>query len=204
MFYKNIAHSDSGKVKSNSGVVLSQRKLRLFSMLFCLILSLSVFGISPILGVGDEVRRITASWQPNISEIGKLKFVTKTDKQTELEVMANISQMDMPFEYSYVEQASSEMFLINGLGATIVKSCLAGTVEKISESENKKSVTIAHGKGLTSVYKNLDSLGVKEGDSVDKNTPIGIANNSQIYFQVLYKSKVVAGLKVENGELTFL
>ena len=204
MFYKNIAHSDSGKVKSNSGVVLSQRKLRLFSMLFCLILSLSVFGISPILGVGDEVRRITASWQPNISEIGKLKFVTKTDKQTELEVMANISQMDMPFEYSYVEQASSEMFLINGLGATIVKSCLAGTVEKINESENKKSVTIDHGKGLTSVYKNLDSLGVKEGDSVDKNTPIGIANNSQIYFQVLYKNKVVAGLKVENGELTFL
>lgn len=204
MFYKNIAHSDSGKVESESGVVMSQRKLRLFSMILCFILSLSLFGFTPFIGVGDEVRRITSSWQPNISEIGKLKFVDKTDKQTEIEVMSNISQMEMPFDYSYVEQTSSEMFLVNGLGATIVKSCMAGTVDKISASENKKTVTLSHGKGLSSVYKNLDSLGVQEGDSVDKNTPLGIANNSQIYFQVLYKNKVVAGLKVENGELTFL
>ena len=55
-----------------------------------------------------------------------------------------------------------------------------------------------------SIYGNIDTVGVKEGDKVDKNTPIGVSQSSVINFKILYKNKTLAGLSVKDGEMVFL
>ena len=185
-------------------VIMPQRKLRFFSMIFCFMLSFASLGVSvSVFEVKDEVNRITASWAPNTNDIGKLKFVTK-NQLTEQEVMLTINQMQMPFDYSFIEQVDSKTFKVDGLGAILVKSCLPGTVDQIKEENGRKTIKVDHGKGLSSVYKNIDTVSVKKGDSIDKNTPLGVTNNSQIFLQILYKGKAIAGLTIKEGELTFI
>ena len=111
--------------------------------------------------------------------------------------------MQMPFENTFVREQSEGVFLVNGLGGIIVKACLDGKVVKV-EGETDKKVYVSHGKNLVSVYSSLNNVGVKEGDKVNKNTPLGVSLSSIISFQMLYKNKPIAGLTVKDGEMQFL
>lgn len=201
--YKNVQTLKTGKSESKKSVLVTRKKLATISCLFCVLLSFSVCGFSlSYFGFKDEVKRITASWSPKLQDIGKLKFVNREEIMTEQEVSLTVSDMSMPFEYSYVF-AGDGSYTVSGLGSVIVKSCLNGKVTKIENKGLSKTITISHGKGLTSVYENLDNVGVKVGDGVKKNTAIGVSNNSQIGLKLLLSGKVIAGLSVKNGEMIF-
>jgi len=201
--YKNIKTVSSGKAKSEKNVV-SRKKLHYFGLIFVCVITLGMFGVSlDNLGLSNEVKNITASWSPNISGLGKLKFVVNPNEDS-LDVMASVSGMEMPFENSYISEVEAGLFEVNGLGGIIVKSCLAGKVSKVENVGGYKSVYVSHGKGLTSVYEKLDTIGVKENDKVEKNTPLGVSLSSVINFKVLYKNKTLAGLSVKDGEMTFI
>ena len=104
----------------------------------------------------------------------------------------------------WLTEASAGEFVIDGLGSLVVKACLGGRVENIEYDGLTRSITLSHGKNLKTVYSNIDVVGVKVGDGVNKNTPLGISNTSSVTFKVLYKNKQLAGLSVANGEFTFL
>lgn len=201
--YKNVKMLKTQKTKEQKTSIFPRKKLATLGSLFCVLLSCSLCGFSlPYFGFESEVKRITSSWSPKLDDIGKLKFVTQEELMTETEVFSVVSEMNMPFENSYVF-ANSNGFTVSGLGSVIVKACLSGKVEKIEDKGVLKTITISHGKGLSSVYENLDNVGVKEGDRVGKNTPIGVSNNSQIGLKILLSGKIVAGLTVKNGEMVF-
>lgn len=200
--YKNVENLETAKQTTTKNVV-SLKKLKVFGSLFCLLLSFSLLGFSlSSLGFSDEIKLITSSYAPNLQDIGKLKFVNE-GIATESEVASFVNEMAMPFNNTYVTEEDKGCFLVNGLGSIVVKSCLGGKVTKIENKGSVKTITIAHGKGLTSVYEELDNVGVKEGDTVKKNTPIGVSLSSKIVLKVLLGGKVVAGLTVKDGEMTF-
>lgn len=202
--YENIKLIESKKAESKNGIVFTHKKLRKLSFVLVCFLSLGIMGLSlSDLNLAKEVKCITASWSPNISDLGKLKFVSG-EIETEKEVLSNIENMSMPFESSYVEEVSSGVFLVNGLGGVVVKCCLDGKVTKIDIVGDLKSVHVSHGKSLVSVYELLDNVGVNVGDKVKKNTPLGVSFSSVVQFKMLYKNKLLAGLSVKDGELTFL
>lgn len=201
--YKNIKELKTVKSETQK-TVFSKRKLFALSSLFCVLLSFSILGFSlPVFGFSKEVKQITSCWSPNLQDIGKIKFVNKEETMTEKEVHLSVSEMCMPFENCFVSEGE-ECFLVKGLGSMVVKSCLAGKVSKIENKGLQKNVTISHGKGLVTVYENLDTVGVKTNESVKKNSPIGISYSSQIMLKILLAGKVVAGLCVKDGEMTFL
>ena len=203
--FKNIKELQNVKTSKHQSVVFSSKRLKIFGSLFCILLTLGMFGFSlSNLGFSDEVRRITSSWAPNLQDIGKLKFVSKEDFKTESEALTYVSEMAMPFSNCYVSLDENEgAFVVNGLGSLVVKSCMDGRVSKIQSSENKKTITLSHGRGLTSVYECIDNVCVQEGDSVKKNMPIGISLSSCIMLKVKLGGKLLAGLTVKDGEMTF-
>lgn len=202
MGYKNVSSLKTENAKKQKGVVFQMGKVWKLSHLFCVLLSFSLLGISlSFFGLSNEMKQITSSWSPNLQDIGKLKFVSE-ETVSEKEVSLLVSEMCMPFKNSFVT-AEGDGFVVNGLGSLVVKSCLNGKIKKIENKGVLKTITISHGKGLETVYENLDFVGVNEGDTVKKNTPIGISSSSQIGFKVLLKGKTVAGLTVKDGEMFF-
>lgn len=201
--FKDVSSLKTEKTISKQKTVMKSKSLWKLSNLFCVLISFSLLGISfSFFGFSDEIKQITSSWSPNLQDIGKLKFVSGEETETEKEVSLLVSQMGMPFNNYYVT-AGTDGFVVSGLGSLIVKSCLNGKVKKIESNGLLKNVSISHGKGLVTVYENLDLVGVKEGDLVKKNTPIGVSDNSEIGFKILIKGKVLAGLKVKDGEMFF-
>lgn len=200
--FKNVKELKTASKTQEKGKIVSAKKLFTLGSLFCVLLSFSLMGFSmSYFGFADEVKRITSSWSPNLQDIGKLKFVSE-EELTEKEVSLIVSEMAMPFENVFVSEADG-CFAVNGLGSLVVKSCLAGKVTKVEDKGLSKTVTISHGKGLVSVYSCLDNVGVKEGDSVKKNTAIGVSYSSQINLKILLGGKAVAGLVVKDGEMNF-
>ncbi len=198
--FKNVKQIHNKTEQTHKDRVVTKRKLHIFSLLFLCIVTSGLLGFSiSDTNLAKEVKNITSSWAPNITDLGKLKFVNKHEEE---EVFANVENMNMPFDNTYVTE-SDNGFLVNGLGGLVVKSCLEGKVTKIEVGE-QKTVHISHGKGLMSIYGNIDTVGVKEGDKVDKNTPIGVSQSSVINFKILYKNKTLAGLSVKDGEMVFL
>lgn len=186
--------------------ILSCRKLKGLSLFFICFLTFGSFGsfLFENLSIVNEIRQITASWSPNISDLGKLKYVINNDLEFEQDVFAGIEELCMPFENNYLTELESGVFEVNGLGGLVVKSCLVGVVTKIENVEGKKNVYISHGKSLISVYEGLDSVGVKKGDNVQKNSPIGVSVDSVIKFKMLYKNNILGGLTIKDGELSFV
>jgi len=197
--YENVKVLENVEKQTKSNVV-SKRKLHNFSLFFICLVTSFFFGFSlSNLEIASEVKNITNSWAPNITDLGKLKFV---NQDVEEEVFSSVEEMEMPFENSYVLEDVSGGFIVNGLGGLVVKSCLAGRVSKITGGE-QKTVYISHGKSLVTVYGNIDNLGVKEGDKVNKNSPLGVSFNSIINLKVLFRNKMISGLTVKDGVMTF-
>lgn len=195
--FENI---DAIKSEAKPRGVVEKRKLHILGFAFIVLLTFSCCGITlSNSSLSQEVKIITSYWAPNLSDLGKIKYVDADE-----EVMATISEFSMPFDYTYVTELEDGGFEINGLGGLVVKSCMKGVVKKIANDDEGRTITIDHGKSLKTVYSYLDVVGVKEGDGVEKNTPIGISNNSKILFKVVYKNKVLAGLCVSDGQFSFL
>ena len=203
--FKNIKISENtDNEQKGTGVVMTYRKLKIISSLFCLLLIFNVMGVSfQSLGLSSEIKRLTASWTPNLTDIGKLKFVN-TDSEFDAMVISEIEDFCLPFENVFVTETSAGEFNVKGLGSMVVKSCFDGKVEKIEVVDDKRKVTVQHKRGLKSVYEGLDNVGVKEGDLVKKNTAIGISESSEIVFKIYFRSKLITGLTFKDGEMVFL
>ncbi len=202
--YKNIQSvQNQTDRQENNKVVFTYKKLKLISVIFCFMLCFNILGIFlPDIGIQEEITRVTASWTPNISDVGKLKFVN--GQESEVEVLGSVSEFAMPFDNVYVTEVSDGTFDVNGLGGIVVKSCFDGKVEKVDIVDGKRNVTIQHKKVIKSVYEGLDTVGVKVGDLVKKNTPIGISDTSEIILKIYFKNKLVTGLSFKDGEMLFL
>lgn len=203
--FKNIKKTENIKItQSQNFVVFTYKKLKLLSFIFCCVLSLNILGLSyDGLGISEQIKRMTSSWTPNLTDIGKLKFVN-TESEYDKEVVSEIEEFTLPFENVFVTETSSGEFNVNGLGSMVVKSCYDGRVEKIDVVDGKKCITIQHKRGLKSVYEKLDNVSVKVGDIVKKNSAIGISESSVIVFKIYFKNKLITGLSFENGEMVFL
>lgn len=71
----------------------------------------------------------------------------------------------------------------NGIDISAEKGCSIsaaadGTVVSVTESSNGKEVKIEHENGLSTVYAQLDSINVTEGDSIKANSVIGTVGDS--------------------------
>ena len=176
-----------------------KRSLHILSLFFICCLTFGTLGISSSsLYMSQDVKNVVSSWVPK-TDLGKLKFVLN---QTDEEVFSHVSYLSMPFENTYITQETNGSFLVNGLGGMVVKSCLKGKVSLI-EGDKTKTIHISHGKGLSSIYSNIDNVGVKVGDIVEKNSPIGVSEKSVINFQLLFRNKPISGLVVKDGEMSF-
>ena len=178
---------------------VTKRSLHLFSLFFICFLTFGTLGLSSSnFYLSQDVKSVVSSWVPK-TDLGKLKFVLN---QTEEEVFAHVSYLSMPFDNTYITKETNGTFLVNGLGGMVVKSCLKGKVTEIV-GDKTKTIHISHGKGLSSIYSNIDNVGVKVGDVVEKNSPIGVSEKSIINFQLLFRNKPISGLIVKDGEMSF-
>ena len=203
--YKRISVAENlNTTQESNNVIVSNKKLKVLGSLFCMLLIFSLLGFSVIdIGIGDEVRRVTAYWSPNLTDIGKLKFVS-SDSEFDTMVVSEIEEFVMPFENVLVQETSAGAFDVNGLGSMVVKSCFDGKVEKVELLDGKRNVTIVHKRGIKSVYEGLDNVGVIVGDYVKKNAAIGLSETSQIVFKIYFRNKLITGLTFKDGEMVFL
>ncbi len=200
--YKNIALAE-GQAKRQGGVIVKRKNLHIFSMLLIFLVTLSCFGLSlSSLKIAREVRHITSYWAPNLTGLGKLKFVGSDELTSE--AAALVEDFALPFKNSLVTGQSDGSFVVNGLGGVIVKACLDGKVTKIEREGTNKTVTLSHAYNLKTVYEGITTLGVKEGDGVSKNTPLGTSESSQITFKILYKNKLMGGIIFDGNEFSFV
>ena len=203
-FYKNIKDIDCGRVNATSNVLLSYKKLRLFGAAFILFVTSGMFGLSlSNLQIASEVRQVTQYWAFSPNNVGKLKYVNVEDV-SEREVLSYASEMQMPFNNTYITAGQVGSYIVNGLGGVVVKSCLDGVVANIETYGVKKTIYVKHTESLMTVYEGLDSVGVEVGNKVNKNEPLGINYQSQIIFKIMYKNKIMTGLTVKDGELSFM
>jgi len=138
-------------------------------------------------------------------DFGKIKFVDVNNGQLETEAYSNIIGLEIPF-FSCVSTLVGETFLLESPSEVIVKCAMDGVVVSVKTDpvNFKKSVVVEHKHDIKTEYYLLDNLSVKVGDSVKKNTPLGITMNSQIGFKISYKNTIVKGLEIKDGELVFL
>ena len=138
-------------------------------------------------------------------DFGKIKFVeSNTTGELGAEAMASVMEMELPFSVC-VAESIDDIFVLESAGEITVKCAMDGVVESITTDENslKKTVVVNHGSGLRTTYYNLDTVAVIVGDSVQKNTILGITDNYSIGFKVSYKNSIVKGLEIVDDELAF-
>lgn len=137
-------------------------------------------------------------------DLGRIKFVNKSD-ENEQEAFGSSFDFGMPFVCS-VGQNFGDTFVLKSGGEITIKCAADGVVEDVSISSDggfSKSVIVSHGKNLKTEYYLLDTVGVKKGDRVQKNTVLGLNQNGEVGLKILFNGKAVKGLKLVDGELSF-
>ena len=179
-----------------------------FIVCFALILAMSYFSLHLLINSNNTinmelVRVIERVFTPK--DFGKIKFVGEEyNGENEKEAYSFIDSLNMPFSSCY-SLSIGETFLLKSPSEITVKCAMDGVVESIACDEKtfKKSVTIRHKFDIKTEYYLLDNVSVKEGDSVTKNTIIGLALSGDIGFKITYRNSVVKGLEIVDGELSF-
>ena len=196
----DLQYDETQNRKSRSrGIILA-----FLFMLFCFG-SLFMFTASSS-EMGMHVRQVAQKlFEPR--DLGKIKFASGElhEEETDSEAMSMIASFGLPFVFC-VSKNLGEVFLVTSAGEITVKCALGGVVEKIETNNSSflKTVTVNHGAGLKTIYSMLDNVAVKVGDKVEQNTILGISLNGEIGFVVNFKNKIVKGLEIVDGQLSFV
>lgn len=169
------------------------------------IFSLSAF-LSKNSDIGKEVQSVVEKlFEPR--DIGKIKFASGeiTEKELESEALSKVQAFGLPF-YICVSKNLGDTFLVSSAGEITVRCAMKGVVESIETNKStfQKTITIKHQAGLKTVYSMVDNVSVKVGDVVEKNTILGISYKGEVGFKVNFKDKIIKGLEIVDGQLSFV
>ena len=191
-----------------------KKKIKMFSfssLAFCVFLFVITFlsvqaFMFPSSGLGKQVSDVVEKlFEPK--DLGKIKFTNGTNIESEMEKAAfsSLSGFDMPFVACEAKNIG-DVFLLTSAGEITVKCAMDGVVESIETNPVtfKKTITVAHEHGLKSIYSMLDTASVKVGDRVQKNTILGITFTHEIGFLINWNNKVIKGLEIVDGQLSFV
>lgn len=156
--------------------------------------------------IKNEIQAISEKlFEPK--DLGKIKFTNGElvfETPNEEEAMSMIAGFELPFAVCAGKNIG-EAFLMQSAGELLVKCAMDGVVESVTTNEVtfQKTIVVSHGSGLKTMYSMIDTASVKAGDRVKQNTILGISKKGEIGFSVSYKNKVVKGLEIVDGQLSF-
>ena len=136
-------------------------------------------------------------------DLGRIKFVDNSDYEEEAFGFA--IDFGVPFVCS-VGQNYGETFVFKSGGEITIKCAADGVVEDViisSDGNFTKTVIVSHPNKIKSEYYMLDTVAVKKGDRVQKNTVLGLNQNGEVGLKFTYNGKTIRGLKIVDGELVF-
>ena len=189
-----------GKVKQKS-----KWKLYLFTFLLCIVMCFSGCKIlltkSDIISV-ELLSVIEKLFTPK--DFGKIKFVDTGAVDNESEAISFVGSFSLPFN-ACISQKIEETFLLESPSEITIKCAMDGVVENIiyDSVTQKKKVVVKHKFDLISEYLYMDNVCVNKGDSVEKNTILGLSFDNKVGFKITYKNSMIKGFEIINGELSF-
>lgn len=156
---------------------------------------------SKILGINlyDVVVNVFAP-----KDFGKIKFVDNENYEKEKEALGSVCDLGVPFVACFSTKID-DVFLLSSPSEVTVKCAMDGVVENIYTDDKtlKKTIIVKHKMDIRSQYLLLDNVSVVVGDSVNKNTILGLSYSGNIGFKVSYKNSIVKGLEIIDGQLSF-
>ena len=189
--------------KNAKSVAFSKRQQTLFGFLFAIVLTLNIFNLT--LGgtnVGQFAKRIISAYYGG-EQIGKIKYVdSSTDGGANMVFsFFNIDYM-LPFKNGTAYQNENGQIFINGAGDCLVVCPYKSVVKEITNENLKKTVVLDCGFNVCMFLINLDNVGVKVGQSLNKGDKIGMCFDSIIEAKITYKGKVYDKIKIKDGKFS--
>ena len=137
-------------------------------------------------------------------DFGKIKFVDTGANSIDAEAIASFESFELPF-VACVTTKVGDNFVLESAGEITIKAAMQGVVESIETDPVtfKKTIIVSHKFNIKSVYYLLDTVSVKVGDRVEKNTILGITMDGKIGLSVSYNGRNMKGLEIVDGEMTF-
>ena len=185
------------------GSYLTKKQQSFFSVLFIFILTFNIFNLGlATTNIGEFARRIISAYQGG-EQIGKIKYVDNTEGGSANMVFSffDIDYM-LPFKNGVVSKGEDGKLFINGGSDCLVVCPYKSTVKEISNQNLKKTVVLDCGFNVCMHLANLDNVGVKVGQNLNKGDKIGVCFDSVIEAKITYKGNVYDKIKVTDGKIS--
>lgn len=147
----------------------------------------------------EEKRLLTSQVESLNSKIQILSETVNQKIQNENELTAQLESQSMPTEFPLTGSASMEegtegdpICIFTASEGTTVVATASGTVTSVSDGDEEYGnvVTIDHGNGYITVYRNKGESTVKQGDKVVQGTTLFIIeeDNNKLGYQMMKDS----------------
>ena len=203
---KNIEGTIKQETKKqckNKRAVFSKKQQTMFGFLFVFILSFNIFNLGVNLsGVSNFAKKIISSYAGG-DQIGKIKYVDSTSGENTSMVFSffDIDYM-LPFKNGAVSQTEDGRIFINGGSDCLVVCPYKSTVKEILNEGLKKTVVLDCGFSVNMFLINLDNVGVKVGQSLNKGDKIGLCFDSILETKITFRGKTYDKIRVVDGKLS--
>lgn len=151
--------------------------------------------IAAIAVLEDEKILLEAEIDELNAKIEVLSETVKVQSQTTDELQDTLAKQSMPTDYPLTGSAGIEevaegdpMVIFTASDGSTVIASANGTVVSVTEDESYgNKVTVDHGNGYLSIYRNKGDVQVKEGDEVAKGTTLFLIgeNNKKLGYQIM-------------------
>lgn len=143
----------------------------------------------------EEKNLLEAEVEELNAKIEVLSETVKAQSQTADELQNTLEQQSLPTDYPLTGSAGIEevlegdpMVIFTASDGSTVIASAKGTVTSVTEDETYgNKVTVDHGNGYVSIYRNKGEAQVKEGDEVAKGTTLFLIgeDNKQLGYQIM-------------------
>ena len=202
--YNNVKQVE-GNVKQEKSrfVCFTKKQQSFFGVLFVFIVTFNIFNVGLYAtGIGGFAKRIISSYYSG-EQIGKIKYVD-TIEGSGANMVFSFFDIDymLPFKNGVVSKGEDGTLIINGGSDCLVVCPYKSTVKEIINDNLKKTIILDCGFNVCMHLGNLDNVGVKEGQVLNKGDKIGLCFDSIIKAKITYKNKVYDKIKVSDGKIS--
>ncbi|MCR4895249.1 MAG: M23 family metallopeptidase [Lachnospiraceae bacterium] len=162
--------------------------------------------------IAEQGNLISAMEEENLSlqstinslqgEVQILSDTVNTKVAAEAELTETINSQSVPTEFPLTSSASMEEFdedhpilIFTASAGTAVVASAAGVVTSIEDDETYgHCVTIDHGNGYITIYRNADDVMVKEGESVSRGNTLFVISDKKhkLVYEMMFEGEYIS------------